>query len=662
MRRVVDNRYTILEALGSGGAGEVFLARDEVLGRGVALKVLSRRYTGDEEFVERFRREAQSAAALSHPNVVSVHDLMEGDGDLCIVMEYVQGVTLDELIEREGALPWRAAAAVALRTARGLEAAHRRGIVHRDVKPANILLANLPEGGSGDRFGDALADAVVGGSAVLKVTDFGVALVGSARPLTEKGVIMGTVQYISPEMVMGEAADPRSDLYSLGVVLYEMLTGRRPFEAAEAESPLAVAMRHVTQNPSPPSEANPEVPPGMDAATLALLAKDPGERPESAGDLADELEALLRETPAGRTPPSGRVDPGTYSDGDRTGTLRETPKTMRFRDDRGGETGRRRGGRRRALLRAVLAVLVGAALVLAGLAGADRLSDGGLSRGLGAWIPFGAPVVPDDPAEQAADAGAVVEDFVMGAWGYTGDDEEEYWSRVEPLVSEGFRSSPAWADVEGGADVARRGGPAARDSLVATEFQRFEVLEEAPASVVGVAYFVNEEYPEGRHLDYRQEFGLVKRNDGSWVLDRGEAMEPVNGVAAGEEVTAAVEDYYEAVDRGDWSYTYDRLDARARELFTEEEWHQKNQWFADNEGLELSYISVEATLSSGTLANVRVDRTFADGTFLTRNTFFVYEERAWKHRLSAEEVDVFMPGASFEEFVNAQGESAPVGE
>ena len=627
----------------------------------MALKVLSRRYAGDEEFVERFRREAQSAAALSHPNVVSVHDLMEGDGDLCIVMEYVQGVTLAELIEREGALPWRAAAAVALRTARGLEAAHSRGIVHRDVKPANILLANLPEGVSDDRFGEALADAVVGGRATLKVTDFGVALVGSARPLTEKGVIMGSVQYISPEMVVGEAAGPRSDLYSLGVVIYEMLAGRRPFEAAEAESPLAVAMRHVTQTPFPPSEANPEVPLGMDATTLALLAKDPGERPESAGALADELEALLRETPAGPTPSSGRVGSGTYSDGDRTETLGETPKTLRFRDDRGDETERRRGGRRRVLLRAVLAVLVVAALVPAGLAGADRLSDGGLSRGLGIWVPFGAPVAPDDPAEQA-DAGAVAEDLVMRVWGYTGDDEEEFWSRVEPLVSQGFRSSPAWADVEGGADVARRGGPAATDSLVATEFQRFEVLERGPGFVVGVAYFVNEKYPEGRRLDYRQEFGLVKRDDGSWVLDRGEVMEPVDGVAAGEEVTAAVEDYYEAVDRGAWSYTYDRLDARARELFTEREWYQKNQWFADNEGLELSYISVEATLSSGTLANVKVDRTFSDGTFLTRNTFFVYEDRAWKHRLSGEEVDTFMPGASFEEFVNAQGESAPVGE
>jgi hypothetical protein len=197
---------------------------------------------------------------------------------------------------------------------------------------------------------------------------------------------------------------------------------------------------------------------------------------------------------------------------------------------------------------------------------------------------------------------------------------------------------------------------------VATEFQRFEVLERGPGFVVGVAYFVNEKYPERRRLDYRQEFGLVKRDDGSWVLDRGEVMEPVDGVAAGEEVTAAVEDYYEAVDRGAWSYTYDRLDARARELFTEREWYQKNQWFADNEGLELSYISVEATLSSGTLANVKVDRTFSDGTFLTRNTFFVYEDRAWKHRLSGEEVDTFMPGASFEEFANAQGESAPVGE
>ena len=198
----------------------------------------------------------------------------------------------------------------------------------------------------------------------------------------------------------------------------------------------------------------------------------------------------------------------------------------------------------------MLAVLVVATLVPTGLAGADRLSDGGLSRGFEAWIPFGAPVAPDDPGEQA-DAGAAAEDFVIRVWGYTGDDEGELRSRVEPLVSEGFRFSPACAEVEGGGDVARRGGPAATNSLVATEFQRFEVLEREPASVVGVAYFVNEKYPEGRRLDYRQEFGLVKRDDGSWVLDRGEAMEPVDGVAAGEEVTASVEDYYEAVDRGD---------------------------------------------------------------------------------------------------------------
>lgn len=656
---MVDNRYTILEPLGSGGAGEVFLARDEVLGRRVALKVLSRRYADDEEFVERFRREAQSAAALNHPNIVAVHDLLEGDEALCIVMEYVQGITLAGLIEREGALPWRAAAAIVLHTARGLEAAHRHGIVHRDVKPANILLANLPEEVSSgtDASGDALADAVAGGRAVVKVTDFGVALVGSARPITEKGVIMGTVQYISPEMVMGEAADPRSDLYSLGVVLYEMLTGRRPFEAAEAESPLAVAMRHVNEVPHPPSEANSEIPPAMDAATLGLLAKDPGERHKDAATLAEELEGILRESPAGRTPPSG-------PNGDRKGPTGGNPKTRRFPDAPGvvftrPRRVRGRSRRRRALLRAALAALIVAALVPAGFAGADRLSDGGLSRALGLQVPLGAPQVRGEPPVEEASAEAAVEKFVMGVWGYAGTDEEEYWSRVNPLVTDGFRGSPVWDDVVTGAELAGSGGPAVKESFVAREFHRFEVLQETPASVVGVAYFVNEKYPEGRRYDYSQEFALVKEG-GGWRLDRGEDIEPVDGAGAGAGVTSAVEEYYAAVDREDWSYTYDHLDSRARDLFTEEEWRRRNRYFADNEGLELASITVEATLSTGILASVKVDRTFNGGYFLSRNTFFVYEGGAWKHRLSEDEVNAFMPGVTFEEFVRYQGTNAPL--
>jgi len=272
-RRIsIDDRYRPLDLLGRGGMGEVYLARDEVLGRNVAVKVLAERYSHDGEAVERFRREARSAAALSHPHIVPVHDLGEtADGARYIVMEYVSGGTLKERILRGGAMDARTAARVAHQVAAALGAAHEGGVIHRDVKPENVLFA---------------------GSGEAKVGDFGIARAASSE-LTQTGFALGTAAYMSPEQATGQTVGPASDLYSLGVVLYQMLTGERPFEA---DSPLATAVKHANEPPPRlrrPGEGNRAFPGGMDAVVGKLLAKDPADRHGSASELMADLERVM---------------------------------------------------------------------------------------------------------------------------------------------------------------------------------------------------------------------------------------------------------------------------------------------------------------------------------------------------------------------------------
>src|SRR5919199_1840027 len=234
---------------------DVFLAHDNVLGRDVVLKLLKDQYLGDEKFIERFRREAQSAAALSHPNIVSIFDRGSSeDGTYYIAMEYLPGGTLKDRILRAGALPARTAAAVALQIAEALRCAHERGVIHRDIKPHNILITE-----SGD----------------VKVTDFGIARAASSSTMTRTGSILGTAHYISPEQAMGEPVGAQSDLYSLGVLLYEMLTGTLPYDA---ETPIGIAMKHVNGYLVPPNELNPEVPEGINAVTARLLEKNTDDR------------------------------------------------------------------------------------------------------------------------------------------------------------------------------------------------------------------------------------------------------------------------------------------------------------------------------------------------------------------------------------------------
>ena len=274
-QKLIGGRYSLRGPLGSGGMAEVFLAHDEVLERDVALKVLREQYAGDEGFVERFRREARSAASLSHPHIVHTYDWgsSEEGGAYYMAMEYVPGGTLKDRILAHGALPPRTAIEVASQIAEALEAAHGRGVVHRDVKPQNVLLTASGE---------------------VKVADFGIARAANATTTSQSGLIMGTAGYMAPEQAKGECAGPRSDLYSLGVVLYEMLTGEVPYED---DTPATVATKHITEPPQSPREANPEVPEEIDALTLRLLAKAPDDRYGSAAELLEDLRRVRNELP-----------------------------------------------------------------------------------------------------------------------------------------------------------------------------------------------------------------------------------------------------------------------------------------------------------------------------------------------------------------------------
>jgi eukaryotic-like serine/threonine-protein kinase len=265
--RLIADRYRVVRRLGGGGMAEVFLARDTTLDRLVAVKVLRERFADDQEFVARFHREARAAAALNHPNVVAIHDRGGAAGSSYIVMEYVSGETLKERIGREGRLSPAAARAVECDVLGALQAAHDRGIVHRDVTAQNVLLA---------------------GDGRVKVADFGIAHFGSSA-LTSTGVVMGTSRYLSPEQARGEPTDKRSDVYSAGVVLFEMLTGRLPFEG---DNDLAIALRHASEPAPAPSSLEPGLSPALDAIVGRALRKDPGERFQTAQKFAAALNAL----------------------------------------------------------------------------------------------------------------------------------------------------------------------------------------------------------------------------------------------------------------------------------------------------------------------------------------------------------------------------------
>jgi serine/threonine-protein kinase len=277
---VVDGRYTIERRLGSGGMADVYCAADSQLGRQIALKVLHRRFALDREFVERFRREASAAAGLQHPNVVGVFDRGEYDGTYYIAMEYLPGRTLKDLIREDAPLDQVRAIDYAIQILQAASFAHRRGVIHRDFKPHNVI---------------------VGADNRLKVTDFGIARAGASE-MTETGSIMGTAQYLSPEQAQGQRVGAPSDLYSIGIVLYEMLTGRVPFAG---ESAVSIALKHVSEEPLPVRQLRPDVHPRLEQAVGRALLKDPAQRYAS----ADEFIAALQEAREAIT--SGEPSSGT---------------------------------------------------------------------------------------------------------------------------------------------------------------------------------------------------------------------------------------------------------------------------------------------------------------------------------------------------------------
>ncbi|PZS14354.1 MAG: Stk1 family PASTA domain-containing Ser/Thr kinase [Solirubrobacterales bacterium] len=279
---LIDDRYKVLSRLGRGGMADVFLAEDQQLGRKVAVKLLHRRFAEDPGFVERFRREARAAAGLQHPNVVSVYDRGEYDGTYYIAMEYLPGHTLKQLIAEQAPIEPLRAIEITLQILQAARFAHRRGVIHRDLKPHNVMIDDADQA---------------------KVTDFGIARAG-ASDMTETGSIMGTAQYLSPEQAQGHAVSAASDLYAVGVVLYELLTGQVPFDA---ESAVTIALKHVSEAPVPPSRINSAIPPELEQVVLWALNKDPADRPAD----AEQLIAALEQVKAGIV--SGQIGQRTAS-------------------------------------------------------------------------------------------------------------------------------------------------------------------------------------------------------------------------------------------------------------------------------------------------------------------------------------------------------------
>ena len=367
---MIAGRFELVDLIGKGGMSSVYKAHDRLLDRIVAIKILHPHYTQDEEYVERFRREARSVAQLSHPNIVTVIDRGEDEGRQYIVFECVEGENLKQLVQRAGPLPVREALELALQMARALSFAHTRGLVHRDVKPQNVLL---------NADGQA------------KMTDFGIAREVDVQGVTITGTVLGTSEYIAPEQARGQQVDAQTDVYSLGVVLYELLTGSVPYDG---DNFVTVALRHVNEPVPNVLELRPEVPARLAMAVERAMAKNPDDRFESMDELVGELEVCLAE-----------LDP-----------LSEEA-TMIARRPAAPRAERRRGRRRRRLgvLWPIAAVL--AVLAVAGLAAfaALQLTDDGSNgpsaattppirlTGIGAYDPEGTEGEHDDEAGLATD-------------------------------------------------------------------------------------------------------------------------------------------------------------------------------------------------------------------------------------------------------------------
>lgn len=388
---VLSGRYRLQAKLGSGGMSTVYLARDQTLDRDVAIKVMHREMSEQADQLERFRQEARAVAKLSHPNVVAVIDAGEDGGHPYIVFEYVEGETLKQRINRVGALDPQEALAYAIEIARGLTVAHSRNIVHRDIKPQNVLID--PEGRA-------------------KLTDFGISRQLEQDGMTATGRVLGTTDYVAPEQAMGQGVDQRSDIYSLGVVLYEMLVGQVPFHA---DSQVGVAMKHVNQELPDVQQRRPDLSAAAALVVERATAKDPDKRYQEVGELIDDLSTAL-EVEAARA---------GSSTGEATGILEALPPPKR----------RLSGRARWSWLAIALLVLVGAgALVLTGVIGSGNSPVGGGGGGggqkeQGRTVPIASASDYDpegDGKEGPSTVGQAVDGNLTTAWSSEHYEDEEF--------------------------------------------------------------------------------------------------------------------------------------------------------------------------------------------------------------------------------------------
>ncbi len=353
--RLIGNRYEILEKIGNGGMATVYKAQDTVLKRYVAVKVLREEFTTDEEFIRRFNTEAQSAASLAHQNIVSIYDVGMEDNIYYIVMELIQGKTLKQIIDEDGVLPWKWSLNIAIQIASALEVAHKNNIVHRDIKPHNIIITE-----------DGIA----------KVTDFGIAKAVSNSTITAFGTTIGSVHYFSPEHARGGYTDAKSDLYSLGVVMYEMLTGRVPFDA---DTPVSIALKHMQEKPVEPIKLNPSIPYSVNKIIMKAMEKDLNLRYQSATEMLKDLNMALKD-------PEGDFVKTSSNDMAYTQRIDTIPEEVLNQENRNSEEGKKKKGKIRTFfakhpaLKVIIIILLIILIPVIGFFGTQAILSAGRTR------------------------------------------------------------------------------------------------------------------------------------------------------------------------------------------------------------------------------------------------------------------------------------------
>jgi eukaryotic-like serine/threonine-protein kinase len=639
-KALVDERYDLRDLVGSGGMADVYLAHDEVLHREVALKLLKAQYAENEEFVERFRREARSAASLSHPHIVPIFDQGEaGDGTYYIAMEYLPGGTLKDRITKRGALPPRTATAVTLQIAEALQTAHKRGVIHRDIKPHNILITD---------------------SGHVKVADFGIARAADATTISHPGDILGSAKYMSPEQAMGESVGPASDLYSLGVVLYEMLTGKVPFET---ESPTDVPVKHVDEQPRHPREVNPEVPEAMDALVMRLLAENSNDRYGSAAELIEELRRVAKGLP-----------PVLSSPDEATIAARATPGGATLPQPAPGGTAPRR--RRLSWTLAALVALVALLVVVGGAVGWNLWQDyngGGLAsdrQGVPEGAPEGARQERPGPKEaKVPDVEGLTEQEARERLTEAGfqtevrsreSSEEENGKVLEQSVSGGKQAekgSKVLLTVGEGPQVARvpdlvgLNYPEAENKLEESGFL-IGGVEEATSDTAPAGVIMKQDPPPGTEQDPNSYVYLTTSVGPPEGSGAGGGQEPEPGAissryesndeASSEEaaVAGAVRSHYEAIGAGNFEEAYSYFGPAFRSQHDQTSWIEGEQSY-QIQSSTINSLKVEEVL--GRTATATVDVSFVDNTGTPRFVIvwgLVKEGREWKlnQQLSAQRI------------------------